>query len=194
MAGRPATGGSTWNVDSCSVTATTAQMFSVVGRIESASNAAKMSTAQASRLLILAGRRLAISARATSGSMGGSRSCGFVHAESVTTTSRRVRIDAERSSGIVRLEEAPPHLGELALEFLLDVVDHILFRSGTLIQLCLHRDHQVIAELKGDQAEDPRNLGALLEKASQRDCDFRIGALTDQHSFDFDRNENGDDD
>ena len=84
MAGRPGTGGLAWKVDSCSVTATTAQMFSGVGRIESASKAAKMSTAQALRLLTLAGRRFAISARATSGSTGGSRSCGFVHADSVT--------------------------------------------------------------------------------------------------------------
>src|SRR5687767_5727690 len=59
----------------------TAQMLSVVGRIESDSRAAKMSTAHTSRLPILGGMRLAISARATSGSMGGSRSCGFVHAD-----------------------------------------------------------------------------------------------------------------
>src|SRR6185369_2827641 len=84
MAGRSGTAGSTWNVDSCSVTATTAQMFSVVGRIESASNAAKMSTAQASRLPAFAGRCFAISARATSGSTGGSRSEGLVHADTTT--------------------------------------------------------------------------------------------------------------
>src|SRR6185369_16263048 len=92
MAGRPGTAGSTWKVDSCSVTARTAQMFSFVGRIESASNAAKMSMAHASRLLTFAGRCFAISARATSGSMGGSRNDGLVHADTravpASTTAR----------------------------------------------------------------------------------------------------------
>src|SRR5688572_17627291 len=81
MAARPGTAGLASNVDSCSVTAMAAQMFSVVGWIESASKAAKMSMAQASRPLIFGGIRLAISARATSGSIGGGRSDGFVHAD-----------------------------------------------------------------------------------------------------------------
>src|SRR5262245_16560487 len=147
MAGRPATGGSTWNVDSCSVTATTAQMFSVVGRIDSASNAAKMSTAHASRLLTLAGSRFAISARATSGSIGGSRSCGFVHADSATTRIRNPRCNAVGSSRIVRLEEAPLHLRELLLELSLDAIDYVFLGGGALVELSFHCDHEVVAEL-----------------------------------------------
>src|SRR6185369_5513204 len=110
MAGRPGTAGSTWNVDSCSVTATTAQMFSVVGRIKSASNAAKMSTAHASQLLTFAGRCFAISARATSGSTGGSRSDGLVHADTRTvpasTSARRTLRLLETRELFVRWESA----------------------------------------------------------------------------------------
>jgi hypothetical protein len=87
IVGSPGTAGLTWNVDSCSVTAITAQMFDVFGGSLSASNAANISTAQPSALGIFAGISRAISARATSGSIAGSRGrCEPVHAASMKKT------------------------------------------------------------------------------------------------------------
>ena len=73
MAGSPGTTGSTWNPDSCWITATTAQMLRAVGRTSSASKAANISIAQPSRFATVVGMRARISARARSGSIGGSR-------------------------------------------------------------------------------------------------------------------------
>src|SRR5262245_58397735 len=152
MAGRPVTGGSTWNVDSCSVTATTAQMCSVVGRIESASNAAKMSIAQPSRLATFGGRRFAISARATSGSIGGGRTSGFVQAViAARAASRQRRASSADLVGMVGLEEAPFHLREALLQVGLDAIDRVFGRQAAAMELNLDGDHQVVAELQRDQ-------------------------------------------
>ncbi len=79
MAGRPGTTGSAWKFDSCSATASTPQMCSVVGAICSASKPAKMSVAQPCAFSTLAGISRTISARTASGSTGSGRGGGFAH-------------------------------------------------------------------------------------------------------------------
>jgi hypothetical protein len=56
MRDNPATSGSAWKVDSCSVTAMAAQMLSGVGGRRSAAKAVKMSAAQPSRSFSRVGR------------------------------------------------------------------------------------------------------------------------------------------
>src|SRR5690242_371551 len=90
MAGNPGIAGSTWNPDSCWMTATTAQMLWVSGRTSSASKAANMSIAHASRFDVLAGMRSRICARARSGSIGASR--GGTEPQPASNKAPRARI------------------------------------------------------------------------------------------------------
>ncbi len=64
MAGNPGITGSTRNPDSCSVTATTAQMFSCVGSMPNTLKAAYMSAAQPARSDAVRGTDFSIIARA----------------------------------------------------------------------------------------------------------------------------------
>ena len=196
MAGRPGTGGLTWKVDSCSVTATTAQMCSVVGRIESASNAAKMSIAQPSRFATFGGMRFAISARATSGSIGGSRNSGLVHADiSAMPASTRERARAMRLVGMVRFEEAPLHLREALLQVGFDAIDRVLARAGR--RACSWTLTATIRSLPSCSVIRLKTRAISARSSKKRRISaahLGIGALPDQHRLDFDRDEHRDDD
>ena len=94
IAASPGTTGSTWKPDSCSITATAAQIFSRVGSIDCRVNAAYMSSFHPARSCTERGRAVSIVARAWSGLTAGGAGDGALaqpvsHAISATLSSDR---------------------------------------------------------------------------------------------------------
>src|SRR3954463_11093787 len=154
MAGSPGTTGSTWNPDSCWVTATTAQMLRAVGRTSSASKAANMSMAQSSRCATVAGMRSRISARARSGSTGGSRGGAELQAPSSMAPRARIKHRVVTDATVADLNPwARVPLAAWALAEMHDamlVVDRHFIGSGEYV----HADEQGGLILQAPEIED----------------------------------------